>query len=129
MAASPSSVVALSQAECTTYLAGAATGFLATTDRALPVIVPVHITASGDRLLLAPLLGARLSGLSLVEPLPAVVALAIGQLEIAEDRRDAAQAPWSVVVQGILEPVPGGSFALKPELLSGWRRGALRITG
>jgi nitroimidazol reductase NimA-like FMN-containing flavoprotein (pyridoxamine 5'-phosphate oxidase superfamily) len=110
-------VVALSEAECFDCLKAATTGYLSTTDRALPIIVPVALFAREDKLLLAPVFHDSLSVTR-----DTVVALAIG--ELAQPSPHLAGGAWSVVVQGVLRAPasPSSACILQPELVSGWRR-------
>ena len=110
----------LGSADCLDHLVGSRIGYLATTDRALPVIVPVAITTDPGCLLLAPLFTARIGEHPDSARSDAVVALAVGDVE-GEDT-------WCVVAQGILQGVPAGSGTHRrrfhPAVVAGWRRSA-----
>lgn len=113
----------LSEADCLERLGRARGGYVATTARALPVIVPVTLAVEGGELLIDALLGhhAELAA-------DAVVALTVGSLDGAE-----GEGPWSVLVQGTLRaprsPVATSSpertswcRAMDIELVTGWCR-------
>ena len=118
----PPGAESLGSADCLDHLAGARMGYLATTERALPVIVPVAITndtGTNDTgcLLLAPLFRARIGDHPDSARSDAVVALAVGD------------DTWCVVAQGILQGDPTGSTAQRrrfhPEMVAGWRRSSV----
>lgn len=120
-------VVALSEEECRRRLARATTGYLSTTDRALPVIVPVAVTMAEGEVLLAPVFGGPLATTA-TPPRDAIVALGIGQLDKATCEREHVET-WSVVAQGTLcsPPHPSGACVLHAEVLMGWRRGSVPV--
>jgi hypothetical protein len=81
----------LSESECFSFLASATHGRLATTQHALPTIVPVRIWQIGDELIVASLLGEA------VPPrIDSVVALQVGTLG------KGLETDWSVEVRGFL---------------------------
>lgn len=116
-------VVALSEQECFEHLARATAGYLSTTDRALPVIVPVALATVDGQLLLAAAFSGSLFGAT-ARPRDTIVALAVGELG---DGAYADGKAWSVVVQGVLRspPYPSGACVLQPELVTGWRRAVM----
>lgn len=120
----PGAPVQLSEADCLEHLHRATDGYLATTARALPVIVPVAITVDGGELLLGPLFDHRAELAA-----GTVVALTVGALS----DQATGEGPWSVLAQGTLRAPrsagtgrsPEGTLscrAMDIELVTGWRR-------
>lgn len=112
----PAGATPLEPDECRQRLAEATKGYLATTARALPVILPVGIAADDGRLVLTPLFTSHLGMVPGTVQADTVVALAVGTL--GNDRE------WCVVAQGVLHDDagdgPGGACHFEPELLTGW---------
>ena len=113
----PPAAAAMASDECLMQLAAARSGYLATTRRALPVIVPVVLENDGTDLLLR----ARFANGSLATlsggPPGDVVALAVG--DPSDEQR------WFVVAQGVLRTPAAleasGALHFSPELVTGWR--------
>lgn len=113
----PPGAAAMASDECLEQLGRAQNGYLATTKRALPVIVPVALETDGADLLLR----ARFDDGAAValpgSPPGDVVALAVG--DPSDEQR------WFVVAQGVLWTPPAwgpvGTFRFTPELVTGWR--------
>lgn len=124
--------VALSRAECLQRLACATTGYLATTARALPVVVPVALAAEAASVRLAPVFPSSLAGRHDGPSYEAVVALAVGELGPPGDASEPAEA-WSVVAQGLLHTLhgPAGPYAyvLEIEVVNGWRGDLAPVSG
>lgn len=104
----------LGEAACREHLRSARNGYLATTERALPIIVPVAIAADGANVVLTPLFDGSFGQLATRDPGGVVVALAVG----AVDR-------WCVVAQGLLRRLPADGASsrcsFEPEVVTGWR--------
>jgi hypothetical protein len=121
--------VPLSEDECRALLNGDRAGYLATTARALPTVIPVLVALVGDALVVAPAFDQRAR---LAEH--AVVALAIGNLSYGQRPPDV----WTVLAQGTLRPPrpdlaldqapipfePSRCRALETAVLTGWRHTA-----
>ncbi|HTX00778.1 MAG TPA: hypothetical protein VMD59_18500 [Acidimicrobiales bacterium] len=124
---------ALSEEQCLEYLCSARLGHLATTSRAMPVVVPVRLEVVGAEVMLEPLIEevGKIAG-------DVVVALGVGNVGAGDG------AEWMVHAIGVLAAIaaaPHGqpsrtpsaacdgrpfSFALRPRALTGWRREAAR---
>jgi hypothetical protein len=117
----------LSQRECLAYLHSATFGYLATTARALPVIVAVKLGLCGGDILVEPLVKESLTSVT-----DSVVALAVGMLHPGDP------AMYSVHAQGFLRAAPAEVVGwptsplhdarprglLHCEVVDGWRRSA-----
>ena len=118
--------LALSRAECLGLLATVTTGRLATSRKAMPVIVPVRICLLANEVIVESLIGGAipLSAGSVValeagtigQPSPTEWTVQVCGFLVADDRRRANSA----------DGVDGLRFRLSADALSGWRVG---VTG
>ena len=110
--------VGLSEPECRQLLQRATLGHLATTNRSLPVVVPVAIRSGGSDLLLAPLV----AGVAMPPLQETVVALSVSNLSVAPM---GAGRGWSVHCQGMLVHAPRQASPeccrFVAQIIAGWR--------
>jgi nitroimidazol reductase NimA-like FMN-containing flavoprotein (pyridoxamine 5'-phosphate oxidase superfamily) len=109
--------LSLDRADCLKLLAAGGRGRVAATMRAVPVIIPVTFTLSGEDVLFSPD-----SGPDVVRAVADAV-VAFETDAIGSDGR----AVWDVHVTGVAKSLSSGTepphFRLSSEVMSGWQQG------
>jgi nitroimidazol reductase NimA-like FMN-containing flavoprotein (pyridoxamine 5'-phosphate oxidase superfamily) len=108
----------LARAACLALLAPGGHGRIASTMRAVPVIIPVTFSLFGDDIVFSPGLGDGLSRAI------ANSVVAFGTDHVGSDGR----AIWNVHVTGVARPLAHGrqapGFRLSSEIITGWQAGS-----